>query len=115
MKRKPEHYHCPVEATLDLIGGKYKSLVLWYLNENKVLRFNELSRFIPDATPKMLAQQLRELENDKLITRFVYPEVPPKVEYTLTDFGQSLFPILKLMYDWGTNYLDENGITIIEY
>lgn len=115
MKRKPEDYHCPVEVTMDLIGGKYKSLVIWYLNEKGTLRFNELSKLIPDATPKMLTHQLRELENDKLIERCVYPEVPPKVEYTLTDFGQGLYPSLKMLYDWGTHYLDANGIVIEEY
>ncbi len=114
MKRKPEHYRCAVEATMDLIGGKYKSLILWYLNDNKILRFNELSRYIPDATPKMLTRQLRMLEQDGLIERKVYPEVPPKVEYKLTSFGKSLYPILNAMDNWGLKYLDDNGIIIGE-
>lgn len=106
-----QSFQCPVEATLQLIGGKYKSLILWHLI-GKTLRFNELSKLISSATPKMLTQQLRELENDGLINRTVYPVVPPKVEYSLTAFGESLIPILESMCSWGTNYLDENKISI---
>lgn len=95
---------CPVEATLDLIGGKYKALILWHLSEGK-LRFSELKKAISSATPKMLTQQLRELEAQKLIHREVFPIVPPKVEYSLTELGQSLLPILKQMRDWGADYL----------
>lgn len=94
---------CPVEATLDLIGGKYKALILWHLSENK-LRFSELSKRIT-ATPKMLTQQLRELESQNLIHRKVFPIIPPKVEYSLTETGKSLMPILIAMRDWGANYL----------
>ena len=79
----PSTFHCPVEATLDLIGGKYKALILWHLI-NSTLRFNEIGKLIPQATPKMLTQQLRELEADGLIIRTVYPVVPPKVEYALS-------------------------------
>lgn len=75
-----QSFQCPVEATLQLIGGKYKSLILWHLI-GKTLRFNELGKLIKSATPKMLTQQLRELENDGLINRVVYPVVPPKTEY----------------------------------
>ena len=97
-------FSCPVEATISLIGGKYKSIILWHL-VGKTLRFSELSRLVTSATPKMLTQQLRELENDGLIHRVVYPVVPPKVEYSLTDFGKSLYPILDAMCSWGTDYL----------
>ncbi len=100
-----QELHCPVEATLQLIGGKYKSLILWHLI-HKTLRFNEVSKLIPSATPKMLTQQLRELENDGLIHRMVYPVVPPKVEYSLTDFGESIIPVLEAMCNWGTVYLE---------
>ena len=96
--------HCPVEATLELIGGKYKALILWHLSEGK-LRFSELRRAIANATPKMLTQQLRELEAQKLISREVFPVVPPKVEYSLTDLGKSLMPILVAMRDWGAGYM----------
>lgn len=95
--------NCPVEATLELIGGKYKALILWHLAEGK-LRFSELHKVI-SATPKMLTQQLRELEAQKLINREVFAVIPPKVEYSLTETGKSLMPILVAMRDWGANYL----------
>ena len=95
---------CPVAATMELIGGKYKALILWHLAESK-LRFSQLSKVIRGATPKMLTQQLRELESQNLIHREVYPVVPPKVEYSLTETGRSLMPILMAMRDWGTGYL----------
>lgn len=96
--------HCPVEATLELIGGKYKALILWHLAEGK-LRFSELRKVIKGATPKMLTQQLRELEAQSLIHREVFPVIPPKVEYSLTELGHSLMPILMAMRDWGAGYL----------
>ncbi len=96
--------NCPVEATLELIGGKYKALILWHLAEGK-LRFSELRKVISNATPKMLTQQLRELEAQQLIHREVYPVIPPKVEYSLTETGLSLMPILVAMRDWGASYL----------
>lgn len=99
-----EKDNCPVEATLDLIGGKYKALILWHLADGK-LRFSELRQRISKATPKMLTQQLRELEAQGLLHREVYPVIPPKVEYSLTDTGRSLMPILVAMRDWGANYL----------
>ncbi len=95
--------NCPVEATLDLIGGKYKALILWHLSEG-TLRFSQLNKKIR-ATPKMLTQQLRELESQDLIKRDVYPVVPPKVEYSLTRTGKSLMPVLVAMRDWGADYL----------
>ena len=96
--------NCPVEATLELIGGKYKALILWHLSEKK-LRFSELRKVITNATPKMLTQQLRELEAHALIHREVFPVIPPKVEYSLTETGRSLLPILVAMRDWGAGYL----------
>ena len=98
-------YQCPVEATIRLIGGKYKAVILWHLID-KTLRFGELRNLVPSATPKMLTQQLRELESDGLILRTVYPVVPPKVEYSLTDFGKSIIPILDVMCKWRTEYLE---------
>lgn len=96
--------NCPVEATLDLIGGKYKALILWHLSEGK-LRYSQLRSRIPRATPKILTQQLRELEAQKLILREVYPVIPPRVDYSLTKTGLSLMPILVAMRDWGAEYL----------
>lgn len=95
---------CPVSATLELIGGKYKGLILWHLSEG-TLRFSELQKKIPKATAKMLTQQLRELENNKLIDRHIFPVIPPKVEYSLTELGRSLMPVLASMRDWGAEYL----------
>ena len=100
--------HCPVEATLDLIGGKYKALILWHLAEGK-LRFSELNRLV-SATPKMLTQQLRELEENQLIHREVYPVIPPKVEYSLTELGKSLMPILVAMRNWGADYMRKKDL-----
>ena len=99
--------NCPVEATLELIGGKYKALILWNLSDG-TLRFSELKRAIKAATPKMLTQQLRELEAQNLIRREVFPVIPPKVEYSLTELGHSLMPILVAMRDWGAGYMREN-------
>ena len=95
---------CPVGKTLELIGGTYKALILWHLSE-KTLRFSELRKAISRATPKMLTQQLRELEAQALIRREVFPIIPPKVEYSLTETGRSLMPILVAMRDWGADYL----------
>ena len=102
--------YCPVSATLDLIGGKYKALILWHLAESK-LRFSQLNKMIPNATAKMLTQQLREMEMQNLIHREVYPVVPPKVEYSLTDLGKSLMPVLISMRDWGSAYLKSQNLT----
>ena len=93
-------YSCPVDATISLIGGKYKCLILWQLIDN-TLRFNELQKVVPSATPKMLTQQLRELEREGLVTRVVYPVVPPKTEYSLTELGRSVIPVLNAMCSWG--------------
>ena len=101
--------NCPVEATLDLIGGKYKALILWHLSERK-LRFSELRKVITTATPKMLTQQLRELEYQALIHREVFAVVPPKVEYSLTELGRSLMPILVAMRDWGADYMRSKNL-----
>ena len=99
---------CPVETTLSLIGGKYKALILWHLSAG-TLRFSQLQKAVT-ATPRMLTLQLRELENDGLISRTVYPEVPPRVEYAMTDLGRSLMPILSAMRNWGTEYLRAKDI-----
>ena len=101
--------NCPVAATIDLIGGKYKALILWHLADRK-LRFSELRKVVSNATPKMLTQQLRELEAQELIHREVFPVIPPRVEYSLTDLGRSLMPILVAMRDWGTGYLRKRSV-----
>ncbi len=91
---------CHLDKTLKVIGGKWKLVILWYL-ASETLRFSELERKIPDITQKMLAQSLRELESDNLVSRKVYAVIPPKVEYTITTRGISLNKILKELDNWG--------------
>lgn len=99
-----KQYNCYFEMTLDIMGGKWKPIILYYINHNGVARHSDLKRFIPSINERMLTRQLRELENDMLITRKVYPVVPPKVEYSLTKSGKSLIPILTSLIEWGKNY-----------
>ena len=99
-KRKFGRTGCAVEATLSVIGGVWKPVLVFHLLNGK-LRFNALCRAIPSATPRMMTLQLRELEADGIVKRTVFPEVPPKVEYELTELGQSLAPVLLNMRDWG--------------
>jgi DNA-binding HxlR family transcriptional regulator len=99
-----------VEATLDVIGGKWKGVILFHLL-HKTMRFNELRRMLPNVTQRMLTLQLRELENDGIVHREIYREIPPHVEYSLTPFGRSLEPLILLMSEWGETYLS----TIVEH
>lgn len=99
-----KQFNCPVEATLSLIGGKYKPLILWHLKDTP-LHYMELQRLIPNATPKMLSQQLHDLGSCGMIHREVIPEKPPKTLYSLTDFGRSVIPVLDAMCSWGSEYL----------
>ncbi len=101
-------YNCPVEAALDVIGGKWKPLILWWLQQ-KTYRFSELRREIPGVTEKMLTQQLRELETDGIVHRLVYPTVPPKVEYSLTEYGRSLERALQEICEWGRLHMERIG------
>lgn len=107
-KGKPRHTSyippaCPVEATLELIGGKWKGIILYYLLDGR-LRFSELKRAIGCVTQRMLTKQLRELEASGLVNRIVYAEVPPRVEYELTKEGKSLKPILSSLKKWGETH-----------
>ena len=110
MQQEKVTFTCPVEATLSLIGGKYKPIILWHLIKQP-LHYMELQRLIPNATSKMLSQQLRALEKSGMISRAVIPEKPPKTIYSLTNFGASIIPVLDSMCDWGTVYLDEVNIS----
>jgi site-specific recombinase, phage integrase family len=97
---------CPVVNTLDIIGGKWKVLILYYLY-GETRRFNELQRLLAGVTQRMLTLQLRELEHDGIVHREVYPQVPPKVEYSLTAFGRTLMPVIEAMHRWGEQYAAE--------
>lgn len=99
-----KHEKCPMGLVNNIISGKWKLLILWYLSYN-TMRFNELRRKLGQVTEKILTQQLRELESDKLIFRKVYPVVPPKVEYGLTDTGKMIIPVLEMMHKFGERYL----------
>lgn len=97
---------CPVRTTLDVIGGKWKVLILYHL-DRETRRFNELQRLLDGVTQRMLTLQLRELEADGIVSRKVYPQVPPKVEYSLTEFGLTLMPVIEAMHRWGGAYREE--------
>lgn len=98
-------YHCPVEATLEVIGGKWKAVILFHLTHEGTHRFAELRRKIPGVSERMLTQQLRELEDHGIVHREVYAEVPPKVEYSMTDYGRTLRPITEAMCQWGQKHI----------
>lgn len=103
-----KEYHCAMDITMDYIGGKWKTVVLWYLRKDKK-RFSELRRLIPNITEKMLSLQLKDLENDGLVKKKIYREVPPKVEYFLTDFGKTLIPMLEEIAKWGRGLAETRG------
>lgn len=105
---KGKEYHCAMDITMDFIGGKWKTVVLWYLRKDKK-RFNELKKLIPGITEKMLSLQLKDLENDGIITRKQYPEIPPRVEYYLTEFGKTLIPTLEEIAKWGRALAETRG------
>ncbi len=108
MRDKCQQYDkCPMVLVQDLLSGKRKLLILWYLSY-QTLRFNEIKIKLPDVTQKMLTQQLRSLEEDGLILRTVYPVIPPKVEYSLTELGRKAIPILEAMHEFGSDYLVEH-------
>lgn len=102
MKKAPEY--CQVEDALGILVGKWKPVILLHLLQNGTKRFNELKRSMPGITQKMLTKQLRELESEDIIQRVVYAQVPPKVEYSITEYGRSLEPILEAMHEWGTKH-----------
>lgn len=109
-KKKALTFHCSVEATMAVFGGKYKAIIIWHLNRAGVMRYNEIQKAIPQATAKMLSQQLKELENDGIVKRKLYPVVPPKTEYSLTEVGKTLVPIIDEMCLWGNEYFRRLGI-----
>jgi len=111
MRTRRTTYNCPVEAAVDVFGGKWKALILWWLQQ-RTWRFAELRGQIPGITEKMLTQQLRELEADGIVHRKVYATVPPKVEYSLTDYGQSLKRALREICNWGRLHMERIGAMV---
>ncbi|MBX4265119.1 winged helix-turn-helix transcriptional regulator [Clostridium estertheticum] len=101
-------FHCTIAAAMCFIGGKYKPIILWHLIDGPK-RFNKLQKFIPQATPRMLTMQLRQLESDGLIHREVFPVVPPKTEYSFTELGSTLIPLIKEIREWGVYYFEATG------
>lgn len=108
VKMRGNTYHCALDITMDFIGGKWKTVVLWYLR-NRTMRFSELRKQIPDITEKMLSIQLKGLEDDGLVKREVFPEVPLRVEYSLTEFGKTLVPVLEAVAKWGRTLGEKEG------
>lgn len=100
------NFSCPVEAALSAIGGKWKGAILYHL-QTEIKRFNELRKLIPDITQRMLTKQLRELEADQIINRKIFPEIPPRVEYSLTSFGLAPTPTIQALQTWGKMYIKE--------
>jgi len=107
--KQPVNPQCPVDYAFQRIGGKYKGRVLWFLKDG-VMRYGQMRRLITGITPKMLTQVLRELEDDRLIVRTVYLEVPPRVEYHLTENGHALIPSIEMISKWGMGQMKEQGI-----
>ncbi len=103
-----EDFHCALDITMRFIGGKWKAVVLWYLKNDKK-RFSELKQLIPDITDKMLSIQLKALEGDGFVSRTVYAEVPPRVEYHLTEEGRSIIPVVDAIAKWGRNKAEKEG------
>jgi DNA-binding HxlR family transcriptional regulator len=106
-----EVFHCALDVAMRFIGGKWKTVVIWYLRNGKK-RFSELKKQIPDITEKMLSIQLKTLEQDGVLRRTVYPEVPPRVEYELTDFGRSMLPMMEAIARWGRELGDREGTLV---
>ncbi|WP_394953773.1 winged helix-turn-helix transcriptional regulator [uncultured Helicobacter sp.] len=108
-RQKLESYHCTIEAGIAMIGGKYKIMILHHLMQG-ALRYNQIAKALPKATPKMLSQQLKELESDGIIKRTLYPVVPPKTEYNLTPLGEALKPVIESLCAWSQHYYELCGV-----
>ncbi|PXY34044.1 winged helix-turn-helix transcriptional regulator [Prauserella flavalba] len=108
-------YFCGIDAALDVLGGKWKALILWELEAHGTRRFAQLRRGLPGVSEKMLTQHLREMEQDGLVRREVFAEVPPRVEYSLTDHGRSLNAALAPLGEWGTNRISRDGLAVVDH
>lgn len=98
---------CPVQNTLQFISGKWKTVILYHIFENEVLRFSELQTKLPYVSKRMLARQLAELENDGIIDKRIYPVIPVKTEYRMTIFGETFLPVVRAMEQWGNDYISD--------
>lgn len=98
---------CPVSYTLSIVGGKWKWLILWLIYKSEIIRYGGLKKHLPNIAHKTLSQQIKELEENDLIHRKQYNQIPPKVEYSLTEKGKTLIPVLKNMAEWGTQYMEK--------
>ncbi len=114
MKKKSEDPVCSVDYAFKRIGGKYKGRLIWYLNNRTIMRYGELRKELSDITPKMLTQSLRELEEDNLIVRKVFHQVPPKVEYSLTNVGNELIPFINYLKEWGDRQIEKEKMINIK-
>lgn len=105
---------CSVDYAFRRIGGKYKGRIIWYLHSKQIMRYGELRKTLSDITPKMLTQTLRELEEDSLVKRKVYHEVPPKVEYSLTETGVELIPFIDHLRQWGDKQIEKEKLKAVK-
>ncbi len=105
MKNYPQDIRCPVEFTRDKIAGKWKLVILWHIYDKEVIRYGELKKSVHGITHKMLSNKLKELVEDGIVHKELYHQVPPKTEYSLTDKGKSIVPILDFMYSWGKEHM----------
>lgn len=111
-KKAQQGYVCSLDYAFQRVGGKYKGRILWHLSEENIMRYGALRKTVWDITPKMLTQTLRELESDGLVHRKVYHEVPPKVEYRLTEIGMQLIPFINYLREWGEAQIGDGGMEI---
>lgn len=109
-RKKAAQFHCTLEAAQAIMAGKYKALIIWHLADIGRMRFSQLQKELPQATAKMLSQQLKEMIDDGLVHRKLYPVVPPHTEYTLTPMGETLVPLIHAMCEWGEAYFRHLGI-----
>lgn len=98
---------CPMEFAMTQISGKWKLVILWHIYHNEIIRYGKLKRSVSNITDKMLSNQLKELVSDNIIHKEVYQEIPPKVEYSLTEYGKSLIPVMEMLFKWGQEHLDK--------
>lgn len=106
------NFNCEKELTLSIISGKWKVVILWHLGVEGPHRFSELQRLFPSISHKVLSNQLKELMEDGIVDRTVYPEIPPRVEYYMTELGMSLLPVVEMMYDWGKMRMEQIRNTV---